>query len=475
MTAFRQLLLACSLAAPALIAAQQPAAAPAPKRLTSLVGAVWDSVSDAPLAGATVVVDGASRMGVTDARGMFRVDSVPAGSWRLALYHPMLDTIGLQIATRPVPFGGDSVQHVEIATPSVATLAASWCAPATRRLGPGALIGRVVDAETGEPVVGARASLVYEETEGIAGLATRKLQRVRTASTDEAGRYALCGLPFDMKGALQLEKAAAKTPEIPVELDASGNLLRTVLLAPALVAAGPGDSAGTRARRLRGSATIRGRVAGPDRRPVAGVRVTVEGTGAEATTDANGAFSIGELPAGTWTVLARRVGARPEQQVVSLPARSVKDVSLVLQPVTELAAVVVRDTVARGLQRVGFESRRSGGMGHYIGPDEIAQLRPNRATDVLRTMPGVVLTPDRRGNQMLASTRDGGRGCMEVYVDGSPTMDGGIDIDNQIPAAELAAVEVYTSGNVPAEFTRVGRGTCGAVVVWTKTRARRSK
>ncbi|MFL5582188.1 MAG: carboxypeptidase regulatory-like domain-containing protein, partial [Gemmatimonadaceae bacterium] len=244
---------------------------------------------------------------------------------------------------------------------------------------------------------------------------------------------------------------------------------------PALVAAGPGDSAGAPARRLRGSATIRGRVAGPDRRPVAGVRVTVEGTGAEATTDANGAFSIGELPAGTWTVLARRVGARPEQQVVSLPARSVKDVSLVLQPVTELAAVVVRDTVARGLQRVGFESRRSGGMGHYIGPDEIAQLRPNRATDVLRTMPGVVLTPDRRGNQMLTSTRDGGRGCMEVYLDGSPTMDGGIDIDNQIPAADLAAVEVYTPGNVPAEFTRVGRGTCGAVVVWTKTRARRSK
>jgi hypothetical protein len=87
-------------------------------------------------------------------------------------------------------------------------------------------------------------------------------------------------------------------------------------------------------------------------------------------------------------------------------------------------------------------------------------------------MPGVLIQSDGRGRQFIRSTREGGRGCLAVYVDGMPQMDGGNDLDAQVPANEVAAVEVYSSGTAPAEFTPAGRGTCGAVVIWTKTRTR---
>lgn len=452
-------------------AAQTPAPArPAPSTHATLVGAVFDSIYWGPLVGATVILDGTTRSGETNAQGNFRIDSVPVGAWRLALFHPLLDTIGLSIATQAIRFGADSTQFVELVTPSLASIAGDWCPAASRRLGPGAVLGRVMEAETSAPAVGARASLVYEEVTMLGGLAVQRGQRVRTATVDSAGRIALCGLPGSMTGTLVVERGGAKTPEVPVELDESGHALRTLLLATPVVAAAPGAAA----TRLRGTATVRGRVMGPDARPMAGARVSVEGTGAEATTDASGQFAIGELPAGTWTVLARRVGSAPDQRVLTIPGGRVTEVSLTLRPQTELSAVVVRDTVAMGLQRVGFENRKNTGMGHYVTPDEIARRNPQKVTDLLRGLPGVLVSPDGRGRQTLRSTRDGGQGCMELYVDGSPSMDGGSTVDEQIPARELAAVEVYTASTVPAEFTRPGR-TCGVIVVWTKARTRVSR
>jgi len=87
-------------------------------------------------------------------------------------------------------------------------------------------------------------------------------------------------------------------------------------------------------------------------------------------------------------------------------------------------------------------------------------------------MPGILVSSDGRGRQSIRSTRDSGRGCVSVYLDGMLQMDGGNDIDAQVPSNEVAAVEVYSSGTAPPEFTPTGRGTCSSVVIWTKTRTR---
>lgn len=477
-TAPHRLLLAAGLAlAPAFLAAQQPApaapaATPPAGRLSSLVGFVVDSVNGGPLVGATIYVDGTSRSAQSDSSGRFRVDSVPPGSWRLALSHSLLDTLGLNVSTQAIPFGRDSVLFVRMSTPSIPTLVAAQCPPAARRLGPAVILGRALEAETAMPMAGARASLVWEESEMVGSIQVRKVTRVRAAVSDSAGRFALCGLPRAIQGTLVVERAGAKTPEIPAVLDGLDHALFTVLLAaPAVVVA-----EGAPAARLRGNATLRGRVVGRDSRGVANARVTVEGTGAGATTDSTGRFTIGELPAGTWTVLARRVGSSPEPRVVSLPPERVTEVAFVLRPApTQLETVVVRDAATVGLQRVGFEARRQGGMGHYITAEQIAQQRPSRMTDLLRGVPGVQVVSDGRGRQMIRGTRDGGQGCVEIFVDGVSSMDAGEGLDTQVPPSEIAAVEVYSASAVPADFTRPGRGSCGAVAVWTKTRVGRGR
>ena len=68
----------------------------------TLQGFVIDSVHNTPLAGAVVMVDGTTRHGITTSEGRYLIDSIPPGSRRVALSHPLLDTIGLSMASPPI-------------------------------------------------------------------------------------------------------------------------------------------------------------------------------------------------------------------------------------------------------------------------------------------------------------------------------------------------------------------------------------
>src|SRR5262245_30103978 len=53
----------------------------------SLLGTVFDSVHSRPLTGATVFVLGSPRVGATNERGLFTVDSLPPGMHRVHVVH----------------------------------------------------------------------------------------------------------------------------------------------------------------------------------------------------------------------------------------------------------------------------------------------------------------------------------------------------------------------------------------------------
>src|SRR5438105_5089707 len=96
-TAARVAVLIACLALPAAVRGQvgaKPASA-----LGTIKGFVYDSVHAAPLIGAVILVDGAATIGQTGPDGQFVVDSVPPGARRLHVMHPVLDTIGLSLAT----------------------------------------------------------------------------------------------------------------------------------------------------------------------------------------------------------------------------------------------------------------------------------------------------------------------------------------------------------------------------------------
>ena len=86
-----------------------PATAPAVPGTASIKGFLIDSVHNAALSKALIVIEGANRSGVTDADGHFRIDSVPPGPHRVTVLHPLLDTLGVLMRTPEFNFVADEV------------------------------------------------------------------------------------------------------------------------------------------------------------------------------------------------------------------------------------------------------------------------------------------------------------------------------------------------------------------------------
>src|SRR5688500_7808274 len=63
---------------------------------------------------------------------------------------------------------------------------------------------------------------------------------------------------------------------------------------------------------------VTGRVTGPDGRPIASATVTVAGTTLGALTNAEGRYTVAAVPAGSRTLLARRIGFAPGTQTVTV-------------------------------------------------------------------------------------------------------------------------------------------------------------
>src|SRR5262245_12445717 len=79
-------------------------------------GSVFDSlVTNAPLVGAEVTVDGTDLSAVSDTRGQFRIENVPAGRAVLRFYHARLDSLGFGAAPGSVTVGDSGSVSVNLA------------------------------------------------------------------------------------------------------------------------------------------------------------------------------------------------------------------------------------------------------------------------------------------------------------------------------------------------------------------------
>ena len=101
----------------------------------------------------------------TDSLGRFRIDSLNPGTYQVGVFHPLLDTLGLSLATQPFHVGPDSVSIVRLSVPSPATIIARTCTARPRSQGNSAVIGQVIDPETMQPIKGADVSIAWTEFE----------------------------------------------------------------------------------------------------------------------------------------------------------------------------------------------------------------------------------------------------------------------------------------------------------------------
>jgi hypothetical protein len=225
----------------------------------------------------------------------------------------------------------------------------------------------------------------------------------------------------------------------------------------------------------KGTAVLRGKVVNANGIPIPNARVEVEGTMSRALTNAEGSFTLTELPSGTQSVVARQMGFSPVTQAVDLSTREAANTTITMStPVQVLDPVIVTAEADAGLDNIGFTTRSKAMSGTFMDAKEIMARGPNLLTDVFRTVPSLRVVPVSPYDYAVQSSRGNmlGGNCVKYWLDGNPfdaVFPG--DVDRMIPPYEIAAIEVYNGSTVPIEFTNANSSNCAVIVIWSKYRA----
>jgi hypothetical protein len=452
-------------------------------RLADVRGTVYDSIAGQPLVGALVQLVAADsggtygRTAVSDSLGAFRFIDAPNGRFTLGFYHAVLDSLGLEPLVRPITVTNGGAVRADLATPSAARLGAAICGAPTPQNSGAVVMGIVRHATDRRPAAGVTVIAEWLELSFGAGGINRRTPR-RLATTRETGWFAICHVPRPGSMTLTATRGADSTATIPVEVPTSGFLRRELYLGAARVVAAappprdstPQDATALQVRRLHvGDGRLSGSVrATNDGRPLAGAQVSIL-DGPQTRTNARGEWMLSDAPPGTRLLEVRAVGYYPERRAVDI-VDSVAPLRVALatfKSVLDTMKISATRTVDMNL--VGFQERRRSSVGRFLTPRDIAMRQPFATSEIFRSVPGMFLdrTMDAEEKVMM-------RGVFEdrcepaIYINGQ-WMNGltSSDLDSFIRPSDIAGIEVYMVGQVPAQF-QPGLSGCGSLVFWTK-------
>lgn len=225
-------------------------------------------------------------------------------------------------------------------------------------------------------------------------------------------------------------------------------------------------------------------------------------------TDHDGRFSITAPAAGSYYVVADRLGYIPViDGIVELEGGGWLPVEFFLRPAPlELEPIVAtadREEIVRRLTNERFYDREKMGFGHFVPPSEIERRAPVDAEALLRGIPGLRFMEQgmvgqalfmRGGGPPMPSLEEVRRRRAEepgrlatsidsvaappgycrprLYVDGAravtdrPSSGGGLVLDGLLDIRDIIGVEVYNrASNVPLQYAGIGR--CGVILIWT--------
>jgi hypothetical protein len=223
--------------------------------------------------------------------------------------------------------------------------------------------------------------------------------------------------------------------------------------------------------------TIRGvAVEDESRAPIVGAFVELlaaeDGRIAAAHTDSTGRFVLTPRRTGAFTLRVTHL-AYATIESAALEINPGEAVSIELRMATRAIPLEPLVVTSRGDPRLrGFHERmRRPGFGRFVTREDI-ELRPGlRATELLRGMPGVQLTPVNVGSGNIITMRGGATGrCMPtIYIDGALAHQfPEATIDAFLMSGMLEGIEVYTGVTAPASLYPRSGG-CGVVAFWTRT------
>jgi hypothetical protein len=214
------------------------------------------------------------------------------------------------------------------------------------------------------------------------------------------------------------------------------------------------------------AATLQGRILDPQRQPVAGARVRVQGEGRdlrrETTTDAGGAFTLAELPPGTYTLAAEAAGlasATRRGLTLAIGQTYRLDVAMAIGGVTETVdAVAEAPLVTAGTSTVDGVIDRSS--------IETLPLNGRNFLELAFLVPGNVPTPSfdptKTNSVVVGSAGQLGRGGM-ITIDGAENNDDAVGGPLQnVPQDAVQEFQIAT-GRLTAASGRSGASAINVV------------
>jgi len=310
-------------------------------------------------------------------------------------------------------------------------------------------------AEVKPPEVLQQAQPEYPEAARAAGLEARVTLRLdvdRAGNVSQAEVVEPQGHGFDeaaLRAARQLRFRPAERDQRPIPVRILFHYDFKLERAPAAV-----------------SASFVGRVAvrAPTGAAVAGARIELSQNGVaieSSQSDAQGAFQLADLPAGTYQVSVSAPGFRPLSEPLELQAGQEARVGYALEPeVTGSRAIEVTVRGERVLHDVSYHRVASRELGHVAG---------NRgdALQALENLPGVARPPTLSGLLIVHGTSPE---SSQIFVDGTyvPSMYHFGGLSSVVPTDMLDHVDFFT-GNYGVRY---GRGSGGIVdIALRKVRA----
>lgn len=454
---------------------------------TRVSGVVFDSLSMRPLVGAVVQLVSTTavnraRTVQTGATGSYVFDSLEQGSYLLAFYHAVVDSMGLSLPLARIDIRVPGDVRVPLAVPSAATIVARVCGPSAARDSTGVLMGYVRSALGGTVAGPAQVTVQWSEITVSAKSVQRTTPSLQVTTGDE-GAFAICGVPTSGPVLARAWAGPDSSGFVDLDVPSNGLLRRDLLVGRATLIAvrRPPDSLGAEGTRampnvLRGKGALRGEIRGPAGDPIAGARLMLWGSGVEVESNENGRFAMQELPAGTYTLEARAIGFLPLRRAVDLSENEESVAPLTLESFgTFLDTVRVNTTrLYTSPQLAEFERRKRSGFGYFLDEEAIAKRNPMYMSDLFRMTPGLTISAGQSFGDVVLMRGTGFQSyCVPaLFMDGMRVFNSDGVIDQIVNPQDVRAVEIYTrASNIPPQFNTLEG--CGAIVVWTGGRRRR--
>ena len=311
------------------------------------------------------------------------------------------------------------------------------------------------------------------------GLHANTEQHDNWVRTGPRGEYRICNVPLGSWLLIQLQYDGRAGNAVRVSVSGEEavvvrNLSLSVADAPTL---GALDSAGATVRGLdhepadddstdvglylSGTASVSGVVLGEGGRPLDDVEIRVVNARPSARTDADGRFTLNNLPAGTQLLAVRRIGYLIGDVAVELRSNRTVRQNVLLRRVVSLDSIRV---VGRRSRYADFEWRRKNNpSGRFLTANDLAKQHATELAPAIQHVGGFTIVGFGPNTQVFSTSARAGRpNCKEVNV----VIDG---VDqatiNMVPPHDIAAVEIYPeAAGAPGQY----RAECGLILVWTK-------